>query len=94
MPTLTASTPASINSRVAFAGADVAGDQLRVGMTPLDFAHRFDHARRMAVRRVDDEAINARFDQLVGAFLKIAGRADRGRDAQAARDHLSPRSDI
>ena len=28
MPTLTASTPASINSARAFAGADIAGDQI------------------------------------------------------------------
>ena len=42
------------------------------------------HDHRMAVRDVDDEHVHAGLDQLRGALEVIAGRADRGADAQAA----------
>src|SRR5947209_13388539 len=38
----------------------------------------------MPVRGVNDETVNTRFDEFVGALTKISGCADGGGDAQAA----------
>src|SRR5580765_3904624 len=39
----------------------------------------------MSVRRVDNQTIDSRFDQFVGAFFEIAGGANRGGDSQPAQ---------
>ena len=43
-----------------------------------------EHALRMAVRRVDDDHVDARRDQRLDALLGVAAGADRGADAQPA----------
>src|SRR5205085_3591989 len=58
------------------------GDDLRVRVPALDLADGFDDARRVAMRGVNDETINTRFDEFIGALAEISGRADGGGDAQ------------
>ena len=53
-------------------------------MTAFDFSHGIDDTRRMTVRGIDYETVDACFDQLLSTFLVIAGGADRRGDAQAS----------
>src|SRR6266542_2705351 len=54
-------------------------------MTPFDLAHGFDNAQGVSVRGVDHQTINARFDQFVGAFAKVAGGPNSGGDPQTSQ---------
>src|SRR5205085_6196102 len=68
----------------ALSGGDVSGDDLRVRVSALDLSHGLDDARRVSVRGVYHEAVNARAHEFVGALSEVAGRADGRGDAQAA----------
>ena len=86
-PTLTASAPASMSacapSRVATLPPMTSmWANARVGLEPADDV---EHARGVAVGRVDDEDVDARVAQRVGALPRVAEEADRRADAQAAR---------
>ena len=48
----------------------------------LDLAHHLDHAARVAVRRVDDEHVDAGLDERLRALERVGPDADRGADAQ------------
>ncbi len=47
-------------------------------------AHHLDHAARVAVRRVDDEHVDAGVDERLRALERVGPDADRGADAQPA----------
>src|SRR5205085_1061102 len=59
---------------------DVAADHVDVGIVLLHPTHALDHALAVAVRRVDDDRIDAglhqRLDAFLGAFAHADGRAD------------------
>ena len=77
MPTLMA-VGTGIDQRLgAFGGGDVAGHDLHGVRHALDAADGIEHAPRMAVGGVDDDQIDAGFDQRFAA--RIAGLADTGR---------------
>ncbi len=84
MPTLIAVDAALEQEPRALGGGDVAGDQLDVAEPLAELADRALHHHRVAVRDVDDQHVDARLDQLRGALEVVAGRADRGADAQPA----------
>ena len=84
MPTLTASTPRSISASVAFRGGDVAGDQIDLRKAAAQRAHHVEHVLRVAVGGVDDQHVDVRRDQRVGALDGVARGADRGAAAQPA----------
>jgi hypothetical protein len=52
-------------------------------MTSFDFAHRFD--RKTVFLATDHQAVDARFNQLVGALAEIAGGPNCGRNSQPAQ---------
>ena len=54
------------------------------GIALLDPLHAVEHALRMAVRRVDDDHVDAGLDQRLDALLGVAAHADRRADAQPA----------
>src|SRR4051812_5427647 len=62
------------------AGADVAADDLHVGIARLDPFHPVEHALRVTMRGVDHHHVDARLgergDALVGAFADADRRAD------------------
>src|SRR6202030_1970621 len=72
MPTLMASAPASIS---AFGGGDVARDHLHRIRHPFDPRDRIEHAAGVAVRGVDNDKVDAGFDQSFAA--RKPGFADR-----------------
>ena len=83
MPTLTPSAPWSTS---AFAPSPVATlppmtSDLEVLLDP---AHAVEHALRVAVRRVDDDHVDARLDQRGDPLLRAFAHADRRADAQPA----------
>src|SRR5690606_39075292 len=67
-----------------FAGHDIAGNQLQVGIRALDLADTLEHTARMPVRGVDDDDVDARFDERRDALLSVGSGADRRADAQRA----------
>ena len=72
MPTLIASAPASISAFVAVGGRHIARDQrdlVRDALHPRDL---IEHGLRMAVRGVDDDAIDAGVDQHFGALESLS----------------------
>ena len=60
-------------------------DQLEVAEARAERLDGLRHHHRMAVRDVDDDHVDARADQLGGAFEIVALGADRRADEQAAR---------
>ena len=83
MPTLIASAPASASrARARRRRRRCRRSTCNLGKCPLDPAHALEHALRVAVRGVDDDHVDAGGDQRFDAFLGVAGRADRGADAQ------------
>ena len=85
MPTFTASAPASISASAASAVAMLPAIDLELARQALDPRDHLDHAARVAVRRVDDEHVDAGRDQRLGALARVRADADRGADAQPAR---------
>ena len=83
MPTLMASAPASISACAPSRGGDIAGDDRDLVGRALDAPDLLEHVFGMAVRGVDDEAVDAGRHQQFGALETLV--ADRGRrgDAQA-----------
>ena len=67
----------------ALARGDVAGDDRDLVGRALDAAHLLEHVLGMAVRGVDDEAIDARRHQQFGALEALVADGRRGGDAQA-----------
>src|SRR6186997_2465390 len=72
MPTLIASTPASINS---------CAPSVVPTLPAFDLLHRIDHARRMTVRRIDHQAVDTRAHQFIRPLAIVTSRADRRRHA-------------
>ena len=68
---------------------DVAADDLRVGMHLLYAPHAIQHASRKAVRRIDDDHIDAGLDQRRDPVVRIVGRADGRADAERAAQVLA-----
>ena len=76
---------AGVDERLrGFGRHDVAGDQLQVGIRALDRAHALEHVARVAVRRVDDDDVDAGLDEQRDALVGVDARADRRADAQRA----------
>ena len=67
-----------------FGRRDIAGDKLQVRIGTLDGAHALEHVARMAVRRVDDQDVDAGLDEQRDALVGVHTRANRGADAQRA----------
>ena len=63
---------------------DVACDQLQVRILALDLAHALEHVARVAVRRVDDDDVDAGLDEQRDALVGIDAGADGRADAQRA----------
>ena len=61
---------------------DVATDDLDVGVVLLDPGDLIEDTLRVAMRRIDDDDVDAGLDEGRGAL--IGGRADRGADTQTA----------
>ena len=68
----------------ALVGGHVAGQQAHLGKALLHLADRLQHARGVAVRRVDGQHIHARPHQFRRALQKVAGGPDGSADAQPA----------
>src|SRR5688572_9674977 len=64
--------------------ADVAGDDVELGVLLLDVADGVQDVSGVAVRGVDGEYVDARADQRLDARLAIRPDADRAADAEAA----------
>ena len=84
MPTLTASAPASISASAASAVAMLPAIDCDVAARALSRRTISTHRRRVAVRGVDDEHVDARVDERLGALERVRPDADRGADAQPA----------
>ncbi len=67
----------------ALSGGDVAGDDRDPVGGALDAAHLLEHLFGMAVRGVDDQAVDARLDQHLRALETLAADGGRRGDAQA-----------
>ena len=93
MPTFTASTPRSISASVAFGGRHVAGDELDVRERAAHARDHVEHALRVAVRGVDDEHVDVRGDQRLGALHRVAARCRSPRRSAAGRASPCTRSD-
>src|SRR5207244_10739313 len=65
-------------------GGDVAADDLYLRKLSLRPAHSIEHALGMAVRRIDDQNIDAGSDQRLSAIVGVCAGADRGADAKLA----------
>ncbi len=85
IPTLIASTPASISALAASAVATLPGDDLRrIG----ELLHPFDRARNIAVvavRGIDHDHVAFDIEQRLGAFEALVSHRGRGGDAKPAR---------
>ena len=66
----------------ALAGRDIAGDDRDLVGRALDAPHLLQHLLGMAMRGVDDEAIDARRDQPLGALETLVADGGRGGDPQ------------
>ena len=76
---------AGIDQRLgAFGGGDIAGDHLHGVRHALDAGHGIEHAARMAVGGIDDDEIDAGFDQRFAAHVTGFADAGRGGDPQPA----------
>ena len=84
MPTLMPSAPRSIRNRAPSAVAMLPGDHLDVAEALSEFRDRALHHDRVAVRDVDDDDVDPGANELRRALQIVAGRADRGADAQPA----------
>ena len=82
MPILIASAPASISALRAVARRDVAGDDLDGVRGALDAPDGVQHLLGMAVRRVDDDDVDAGIDQQLGAREARLPHGRRRGDAQ------------
>ena len=81
---------AEVDERLGrFAGRDVAGDEIHVRILPPDPPHHVEHALRVAVRGVDDEHVDVRRDERLGALERVLADADRRADAQPAEAVLA-----
>ena len=69
----------------AVGGRHVAADHLHAGVALLDGGHAIEHALRMAVRRVDDDHVDAGGHQRLHALVGVAGGAHGRARAQAAQ---------
>ena len=56
----------------------------RSGYSRLICAHALEHVARVAVRRIDDDDVDARFDEQRDALVGVDAGADRRADAQRA----------
>ena len=65
-PTLTMSAPASISARVPSAETTLPATTGHLRVEAADRAERLDHPLLVAVRGVDDEAVDARVEELLG----------------------------
>ena len=83
-PTLTMSAPASIEIAYALGCDDVARDDRDLRVERADRPDRGDHRLLVAVRRVDDERVDARVQQLPGLARDVAVDTDGGGDPQLA----------
>ena len=68
----------------AIGGGDVAGHDAHRVRHLLDAGDRIENALRMAMRGIDDEQVDAGFDQPLGPLEAIVADADGGRGTQAA----------
>ena len=93
MPTLMRVDAAIEQKPRALGRRDVAGDQLDVAALLAQLFDRALHHRGVPVRDVDDEHVGARAQHLRGALEVVAGRADRGADAQPALARRASRRD-
>jgi hypothetical protein len=76
---------AGIDERARSLGRrDIACDELQTGKLAFDLPHALDDAARMAVRRIDDDDIDAGFDEQRDALVGVDARADGRADAQRA----------
>ena len=57
----------------------IAGNKVDVRITLLDLAHSVNHARGVAVRRIDYQAIDARTNQTGGTLAEVSSSADGSR---------------
>ena len=84
IPTLMPSAPRSSRNRAPSAVATLPAIISTSLKRLRNSRHRPLHHDRVAVRDVDDEHVDAGAHQLRGALEIVAGRADRGADAQPA----------
>ena len=84
MPTLMPSAPRSSRNRAPSAVATLPAIISTSPNRLRNSRNRALHHDRVAVGDVDDEHVDAGADQLGGALEVVAGRADRGADAQPA----------
>ncbi len=68
----------------AISGGDVAGHDANRVRQLLDAGDRIENALRMAVRGIDDDQVDAGFDQTLGALEAIIADADGGGGAKTA----------
>ena len=76
-----------------FLGGDVSDNEFQFREPPLHFLHGFDHARRMAVRRIDRDHIHFRADQFRHAFQEIAASRRSPRRRAAGPERPWPQAD-
>ena len=84
MPTLTPSAPASMSAFAASAVTMLPAISCRSGYCAFDRAHALEHVARMAVRRVDDDDVDAGLDEQRDALVGVDAGADGRADAQRA----------
>src|SRR5256885_801902 len=65
-----------------FRGADIAGDKFAIRELLFYTLDRFKHPARMGVGGVDDQYVDARFDQSCDAIDRIRRDPDRGPDPE------------
>ena len=65
-------------------GGDVATNHVNGREGGFDFLQRFEHAAAVAVRRVDDDRVDAGVDKRLGAVNGVVRNADRSSDPQTS----------